>query len=136
MFNICSATTRCGRHQGNLPARSEMGPRQLVSRMAFRPLPRTDLDALGICRERLSRCSLIDPSSATASTPGSANICMHYSLGRARLIFGLPPVSLRLAYLPSISNFARTCWQLPRRAFSSMSDTPDDLFNYSSGRWL
>ncbi|KAL6308608.1 protein kinase subdomain-containing protein PKL CAK Fmp29 [Sparassis latifolia] len=73
---------------------------------------------------------------------------MHYSLGRARLVFNLlpvsispplrrPPSSLRSAYLSSsISNFTRTCWQLPRRAFSSMSDSPDDLFNYSSGRWL
>ncbi|KAJ7661108.1 protein kinase subdomain-containing protein PKL/CAK/Fmp29 [Mycena olivaceomarginata] len=73
---------------------------------------------------------------------------MHYSLGRARLIFNLLPVSicpplrrslssLRSAYLSSSnSNFTRTCWQLPRRAFSSMSDSPDDLFNYSSGRWL
>lgn len=46
------------------------------------------------------------------------------------------PLSLRSAYLPSISNFTRTCWQLPSRAFSSVSDSPDDLFNYSSGRWL
>lgn len=46
------------------------------------------------------------------------------------------PLSLRSAYLSSISNFTRTCWQLPGRAFSSVSDSPDDLFNYSSGRWL
>ncbi|OCB84911.1 hypothetical protein A7U60_g8133 [Sanghuangporus baumii] len=48
-----------------------------------------------------------------------------------------PLSSLRSAYLSSsISNFTRTCRQLPRRAFSSMSDSPDNLFNYSSGRWL
>ncbi|KAJ7076062.1 protein kinase subdomain-containing protein PKL/CAK/Fmp29 [Mycena belliarum] len=73
---------------------------------------------------------------------------MPYSLGRARLVFKLLPVSicpplrrplssLRSAYLSSpISNSTRTCWQLPHRAFSSMSDSLDDLFNYSSGRWL
>ncbi|KAN0082432.1 Protein kinase-like domain containing protein [Tylopilus felleus] len=73
---------------------------------------------------------------------------MHYSLGRTRLVFNLLPVSispslrrplssLRSTYLSSsISNFTRTCWQLSRRAFSSISDSPDDLFNYSSGRWL
>ncbi|KAF5375832.1 hypothetical protein D9615_008232 [Tricholomella constricta] len=73
---------------------------------------------------------------------------MHYSLGRARLVFNLLPVSfcpplrrplssLRSAYLSSsISDFTRTCWQLPCRTFSSMSDSPNDLFNYSSGRWL
>ncbi|KAF8213925.1 protein kinase subdomain-containing protein PKL/CAK/Fmp29 [Mycena galopus ATCC 62051] len=71
---------------------------------------------------------------------------MHHSLGRARLVLNLLPVSicpplsrplssLRSAYL-SFSNFTRTCSQLPRRAFSSISDSPNDLFNYSSGRWL
>ncbi|KAJ7135418.1 protein kinase subdomain-containing protein PKL/CAK/Fmp29 [Mycena crocata] len=72
---------------------------------------------------------------------------MRYSLGRARLVFNLLPVALspplhrsfssRSTYISSsISSFTRTCWQLPRRAFSSLKDFPDDLFNYSSGRWL
>ncbi|PPQ73047.1 hypothetical protein CVT25_007556 [Psilocybe cyanescens] len=72
---------------------------------------------------------------------------MPHSLGRARLVFKLLPVSIsppicypllpRLTYTsPSISNFTRAFCQLPRRAFSRMSDSPDNLFNYSSGRWL
>ncbi|KAJ3874969.1 hypothetical protein F5051DRAFT_415412 [Lentinula edodes] len=68
--------------------------------------------------------------------------CTKFSIGRARLFSNLPlcrPLSsLRLASRSSISlNLTRTCWQqLPHRGFSSMSDTPNDLFNYSSGRWL
>ncbi|KAJ4464880.1 protein kinase subdomain-containing protein PKL/CAK/Fmp29 [Lentinula edodes] len=69
--------------------------------------------------------------------------CTKYSIGRARLFLNLPlcrPLSsLRPASRSSsISlNLTRTCWQqLPHRGFSSMSDTPNDLFNYSSGRWL
>ncbi|KDR80936.1 hypothetical protein GALMADRAFT_153330 [Galerina marginata CBS 339.88] len=75
---------------------------------------------------------------------------MHYSLARARLVFNLLPVSispslrhprallsLHLAHSSSsISNFSRTCWQVPRRAFSGISNSPEDLFNYTSGRWL
>ncbi|KAJ4499726.1 hypothetical protein C8R41DRAFT_605993 [Lentinula lateritia] len=68
--------------------------------------------------------------------------CTKYSIRRARLFLNLPlcrPLSsLRSASRSSISlNLTRTCWQqLPRRGFSSMSDTSNDLFNYSSGRWL
>ncbi|PPQ92084.1 hypothetical protein CVT25_008265 [Psilocybe cyanescens] len=69
---------------------------------------------------------------------------MHYSLGRAKLVFNLLPVSiaprlrrplsLRSAYLSaSVSNF---CLQRPCRTFSNTPDFPDELFNYSSGRWL
>ncbi|KAF9786065.1 protein kinase subdomain-containing protein PKL/CAK/Fmp29 [Thelephora terrestris] len=73
---------------------------------------------------------------------------MYYSLGRARLALNLLPVSispplrrplssLRSAYLSSsTANFTRTCRRLPRRAFSSVSDSPDGLFNYTSGHWL
>jgi hypothetical protein len=78
----------------------------------------------------------------------TAHIRMYYSLGRARLALNLPPVSispplrrplssLRSAYLSSsTANFTRTCWHLPRRALSNISDSPDGLFNYTSGRWL
>lgn len=71
-----------------------------------------------------------------------------HSLGSTRLVFNLLPVpislplrrqlsSLRSANLfSSISTFTRTYRQLPRRAFSCVSDSPNDLFNYTSGRWL
>ncbi|KAJ7768380.1 protein kinase subdomain-containing protein PKL/CAK/Fmp29 [Mycena metata] len=70
---------------------------------------------------------------------------MHYSLPRARLFLPALPISpplrrplssLRSVYFSPSTSFAPTRWQSPRRSFSKMSDSPDDLFNYSSGRWL
>ena len=70
------------------------------------------------------------------------------SLRRARPAFNLLPVSnspllrfpfssLRSVHLyPPTPNFNRTCLQLPRRAFSRILGSPDDFFDYSSGRWL
>ncbi|KAL0958523.1 hypothetical protein HGRIS_000664 [Hohenbuehelia grisea] len=54
-------------------------------------------------------------------------------LGRAKHVFGLfsrPFSSLRSA------KFSSSIWQWPRRAFSRTPDASDELFNYTSGRWL
>ncbi|PIL30993.1 hypothetical protein GSI_05686 [Ganoderma sinense ZZ0214-1] len=61
---------------------------------------------------------------------------MQYSLGRARLLRSAFS-SLRSTRLSSsISISTGTFRRLPRRAFSSMPGSLDDLFNYTSGCWL
>ncbi|KAF5386262.1 hypothetical protein D9615_002307 [Tricholomella constricta] len=71
------------------------------------------------------------PHTLACTTPsgvrGSSSIC--YQSQSVRLCAALSPRCVQ-------HNFTRICWQLPRRAFSSMSDSPNDLVNYSSGRWL
>ncbi|EJF63622.1 protein kinase subdomain-containing protein PKL/CAK/Fmp29 [Dichomitus squalens LYAD-421 SS1] len=65
-------------------------------------------------------------------------------LGRARLISGLwtvsvspslrrPRSSLRSLYSYALSSIARS---VPRRAFSTIPHSPDNLFDYTSGRWI
>ncbi|KAF7794383.1 hypothetical protein EIP86_005517 [Pleurotus ostreatoroseus] len=49
--------------------------------------------------------------------------------------FRRPFSLLRPADLSS-STIIQAFWKLPHRAFSSVSDSPNDLYNYSSGRWL
>ncbi|TBU26130.1 kinase-like domain-containing protein [Dichomitus squalens] len=59
-------------------------------------------------------------------------------LGKARLVFHLlkAPANLRLFFSSSPSNVSTMTVSLPRRALSTMADSHNDIFNYTSGRWV
>ncbi|KAI9507088.1 kinase-like domain-containing protein [Russula earlei] len=59
-------------------------------------------------------------------------------LGRASLVFNplKVPASLRPLFSSSPSIVSNTTVSLPRRALSTMADSRNDIFNYTSGRWV